>query len=157
MRRAPITPLPPELGRLVDVLHQVLGFVTPLVCLTLLRSEAGETLTPASGAGTTLLGGRETVDWLDTGADEWRLVGYGVDTGDVGIAVRYVVNGVVLAAADVPAALGTFVGPWTRIAQSARVTVAGDQVGGLVVIGDGVGGTTLHSVTVQARTASRMA
>lgn len=156
MRRAPITPLPRDLGLLVGALERSLGFVVPLLSLSLIRLEAGYTVTPAGGAGTILRSTTDTTDWLDTGADEWRLVGWAVDTAAVGITANYVVNGVTLASATIPPTTpGVFTGAWTRLPTADKPTIDGDQTGNVVLIGNAVGATTIKSLVLEARTVSR--
>jgi len=154
MKRAtPVTTLPRDLPLLVSALERVLGFAVPLLMVSLVRVEGGLTFTPASGAGTVLLSTKDTTDWLDSGADEWRLVGWAVDSSAVGMVVRYMVNGVMLAQATIPpTTAGNFAGNWTPIPTADRITIDKDQVGHAVVIGDGIGATTIKSLVLQART-----
>lgn len=156
-RRAPITPLPRDLALLCSVLEQALGFVVPLLVVCLVRVEGGLTLTPAATTGTTLLSTSETTDWLDSGADSFRLVGWGVDTGAVGITAKYVVNTVTLASVVIPVTTaGAFIGAWTPLVKVAdRQLVQGDRLGHIVLVGNGIGATTIKSLSLQVRTVSR--
>lgn len=161
MRRAPIMPLPaqdtPATQRLADTLGQGLGFLVPLLVLQLVQSEAGLSQAAAVTPGTALLSTSQTIDWNDTGVDSFRLVGYANDPNSTSAVLRYVVNGVTLASVGVPqAGAASFVGPWTRITQAQRALIAGDQVGTLMAVGNGVNALTLSSVSLQARTVSRI-
>ena len=157
MRRGPIVPLPgqvtPETKLLVDALHRSLGFLSSYLELALVREPTS--LSAASSAGGTVVAmTSHLIEWPDIGVDQWRLTAYAEYTGNAKVAA-YVVNGVELARVTLSAALTLVAGPWTMIGRDDLATIAGDQEGHLVIIGDGTGNTKLYAVTLQARTVSR--
>ncbi len=156
MRRTPVVPLPADLDpQWAAMLQRCLGFLHPLAVVPLVLDAAGLATTPAGG-GTAIVASRHVIDWTDTGCDEWRLVGYGVDAAAVAADIAYSVNGVELARADIPqTAAAAFAGPWTRIPASDWATIAGDQTGEAIGYGNGAATITWYHLVVQGRTVSR--
>lgn len=160
MRRTPVVPLPDQGTldgqRMAAALERALGFVVPVLTVDVVRDEAGLTVASASSPGTAVVSSRHRIDWLDSGADEWRLTGYGRDATSASLVLRYVVNGIVLASVTLPqGAADDFTGAWSRITPAQKQTVADDQVGYVTVVGAGAN-ALLYGVQVQARTVSRV-
>lgn len=155
MRRTPVVAWPKDTSpeALAAMLQRCLGFLHPLLVIPIVLSETGLATTPAGG-GTVIVSSRHVIEWPDTGCDEWRLIGYGVDASSVGAEVAYQVNGLELCRASVPqGSATTMAGPWTRLGTRADLaTLAGDQTGEVLGYGDGVGVVTWKHLAIQART-----
>lgn len=158
-RRFPVVTLPTQetdpTKRLREILHRVMGFLSALVCIDLVRDAAGVSVVSASAPGTDIPSSRHTVDWNDAGVDEFRLTGYANDATSAGLVVQYAVNSAILASATVPAGgAADFTGAWTHVTTASRAAIAGDQVGSLKLVGGGAS-ATLYGVQIQARTVNR--
>lgn len=128
----------------LEILRASAAQIHPLLDLTLCAQSSGQTITAATGAGTTV-NGAAVLDTSETSLTQVRLIVTGTGTGT---AQLYDLTN---AAALTTVALNgtTAIGSWVPFIQK-----AGDRTLSLRIIGDGVASQTIYSAHAQFRTTS---
>ena len=138
----PLTSADRALQEALEILRASTCQVHPLLDLLLCAQSSGQTITAATGAGTTV-NGAAVLDTSETSLTQVRLIVTGTGTGTA--QLYDLTNSLALTTVALNGA--TAIGTWVAFTQKAL-----DRTLSLRIIGDGVASQTIYSAHAQFRT-----